>query len=327
MILTRGQVERIVELAITAPSVLNTQPWQFFAHSDRIDVQAVPARGLPAVDPAARETFISCGAAVFNLRLGIGALRRTAVVRLLPNPDNPALVASVRIGGPMTLPAEESQLFDAITRRRTSREPFSAEPVSDLVRNALAAAAHREGADVDFVPRSRRDAVVAAVHEADLAQRLSPKVVEEIDRWTIHREENTSGIAPSAFGPKPSSDDATVRDFALGGTVAGRETADFSHEDLLALLLTSGDDRLAWVRAGLALQRVLLTATVHQVSSGMLTSPLEVPTVRDLLLDRRTTRGHPQVLLRFGYGPEPPATPRRSVANVLMPVDRRLHPR
>ena len=76
MILSRGQVEYIVGLAITAPSVLNTQPWRFFAHADAIDVLAVPARGLPIVDPAARETYISCGAAVFNLRLGIGELRR-----------------------------------------------------------------------------------------------------------------------------------------------------------------------------------------------------------------------------------------------------------
>lgn len=317
MILTKGQVEHIVGLAITAPSVLNTQPWRFFAHDEVIDVYAVPSRGLPAVDPAARETYISCGAAVFNLRLGIGGLRRTAMTRLLPNRENLAHVASVRIGGPMTLPADERQLAEAMPRRRTSREPFSAEPVSDPVRTALAAAADREGARLDFVPGSRRNAVVGAVHDADLAQRLNPRVVEEVDRWTLHREESTSGIPTSALGPSPLGSDATVRDFALGRAVAGRKTADFGQEDLLALLLTVGDDRSAWVRAGLALQRVLLTATVHGVSSGLLTSPLEVPALRDLLVDGGATRGHPQVLLRFGYGPEPAPTSRRSVADVL----------
>ena len=100
-------------------------------------------------------------------------------------------------------------------------------------------------------------------------------------------------------------------------TVATRKTADFGQQDLLAVLLTLADDRSAWVRAGLALQRVLLTATVHGVSSGLLTSPLEVPALRDLLVERDATRGHPQVLLRFGYGPEPAPTPRRSVADVM----------
>jgi nitroreductase len=316
MNLTRRQVEDLVGLAITAPSVLNTQPWQFFPHADVIEVHAVPSRGLPAVDPAAREAYISCGAAVLNLRLGIGALRRTAVTRLLPNPENLAHVATVRIGGPMTLPADEQQLADAMARRRTSREAFSDEPVPDHVREAMSAAAHREGARLDFVPAGRRDAVVAALHDADLAQRQNPRVVEEVDRWTLHREESTSGIPTSALGPSPRGDDATVRDFALGRTVSRRRTADFGQQDLLAVLLTPGDDRLAWVRAGLALQRVLLTATVHGVSSGLLTSPLEVPALRDRLVDS-TTRAHPQVLLRFGYGPEPAPTPRRSVADVL----------
>ena len=317
MTLTRGQMEHIVGLAITAPSVLNTQPWQFFPHGDAIEVHAVPSRGLPAVDPAARETYISCGAAVFNLRLGIGGLRRTAVTSLLPNPEDVAHVASVRIGGPMTLPADERQLAEAIPRRRTSREPFSDEPVPEPVRNALSAAADREGGRLDFVPDWRRGAVVGAVNDADLAQRLNPRVVEEVDRWALHRKESTSGIPPSALGPSPRNPDATVRDFALGATVATRKTADFGQEDLLAVLLTPADDRLAWVRAGLALQRVLLTATVHGVSSGLLTSPLEVPALRDLLVERGATRGHPQVLLRFGYGPEPAPTPRRSVADVM----------
>ena len=317
MILSRGQAEHIVGLAITAPSVLNTQPWRFFAHDDSIDVFVVPSRGLPVVDPRAREAYISCGAAVFNLRLGIGGLRRTPVVRLLPNPDVPAHVANVRIGGPMTLPPDERHLADAMTRRRTSREPFSAEAVPDPVRDALAAAAEREGARLDFVPGWRRDAVVAALHDADLAQRLNPRVVDEVDHWTRYREESTSGIPSSALGPSARDPGATVRDFALGRTVARRRTADFGQQDLLAVLLTLGDDAMAWMRAGLALQRVLLTATVHEVSSGLLTSPLEVPALRDILVDGATIRGHAQVLLRFGYGPEPAPTPRRSVAEVL----------
>ncbi|HEY9351178.1 MAG TPA: hypothetical protein VIP75_10830 [Acidothermales bacterium] len=317
MILSRQQVEHVVGLAISAPSVLNTQPWRFFAHGDVIDVYALPSRGLPAVDPTAREAYISCGAAVFNLRLAIGMLRRTPVVRLLPDAENVTHVANVRIGDTMTLTVDERQLAHAIPRRRTSREPFSDEPVPDQIRNALSDAAHREGARLDFVPATRRDAVISAMHDADVAQRLDPRVVDEVERWTRYREESTSGIPMSALGPSPRRGDGTVRDFALGRTVPRRKTAEFGQQDLLAVLLTLEDDRTAWVRAGLALQRVLLTATVQEVSSGLLTSPLEVPALRDLLVDAAVTRGRPQLLMRFGYGPEPPPTPRRSVDDVL----------
>ena len=310
-------MEHLVGLAIAAPSVLNTQPWRFFAHGDVIDVGAVPSRGLPAVDPSARETYISCGAAVLNLRLGIASLRRTPVVRLLPNPENPAHVASVRIGRPMTLSEDGRRLADAILNRRTSREPFSDEPVPETLRNQLVSAAEREGARLDFVPAWRRQIVVSAVFDADVTQRQSPRVVEEVRSWTLQRKEGDSGIPTSALGPRARSGSATVRDFALGQSVARRETAEFGKDEPLAVLVTREDDALAWVLAGVSLQRVLLTATVHNLSSGLLTSPLEVPSLRDPLMEGASAPGHPQVLLRFGFGPEPPPTPRRAVAEVL----------
>jgi hypothetical protein len=88
------------------------------------------------------------------------------------------------------------------------------------------------------------------------------------------------------------------------------------------VILTVTDDQAGWLRAGLALEHVLLTATVNHVSTGLLTSPLEVSSLRRLLVDELASRGHPQVLLRLGYGPQQPASPRRTVAEVLEMEDR-----
>ena len=112
-----SQVEHIVGLAITALSVLNVQPWRFFAHDDAIDVYVVPSRGLPlSIQPPGR--VHPCGAAVFNL-WELAASTGHRVARLLPNPHTPTHVANVRIGGPMTLPADEHLLANAMSRRRT----------------------------------------------------------------------------------------------------------------------------------------------------------------------------------------------------------------
>jgi Nitroreductase family len=315
--LTRGQVEQVIAAAIAAPSVLNTQPWRFHAHDGVIDVYAVPTRGLPAVDPAAREAHISCGAAVLNLRLALTAIGRTPIVRLLPDRENRAHVARVRVGGPTTPSSDERRLADAIAHRRTSRQPFSGAPVPQHVIDALGTAAEVEGARLNVVPAWRRGIVIRAVQEANLAQQADTRVSDELDRWTLHRSESDAGIPDKALGPRPTDPGAVFRDLALDRPVEGRPSAEFENEPLLAVVLTVTDDQAAWLRAGLALERVLLVATSLNVSAGLLTSPLEVSSLRRLLVDEVASRGHPQVLLRLGYGPEQPVSPRRNITAVL----------
>ena len=177
------------------------------------------------------------------------------------------------------------------------------------------------------VPPWRRDIVIQAVHEANIAQQADARVSEEVDRWTLQRTgERVEGYREEALGPSPENADAVFRDLAFGRPVDGRPSAEFEHEPLLAVILTVTDDQAGWLRAGLALERVLLTATVNHVSTGLLTSPLEVSSLRRLLVDEVASRGHPQVLLRLGYGPRQPASPRRTVAEVLEMEDRALAP-
>jgi nitroreductase len=85
----------------------------------------------------------------------------------------------------------------------------------------------------------------------------------------------------------------------------------------LVLLFTAGDGPADWMRAGAALQRVLLTATVRGLAATPLSQMLEVPKLRGLLAD--TVIGQvAQSVLRIGYATTPaPPTPRRPVEDVI----------
>ncbi|WP_394815903.1 hypothetical protein [Streptomyces gibsoniae] len=72
---------------------------------------------------------------------------------------------------------------------------------------------------------------------------------------------------------------------------------------------TSHDRREDWLRAGQALQRALLTATVYGVRTSLLDQAMEWPDLR-AAIGLRGKRCHPQLLMRFGYGPDGGRTPR-----------------
>jgi hypothetical protein len=84
------------------------------------------------------------------------------------------------------------------------------------------------------------------------------------------------------------------------------------------VLATDGDTRHHWVRAGKALQRVLLTATWLNLSTTPISQPVEIPAVRELLTDTRAGVWA-QMVLRVGYGRPAAATPRRPLAEVVVP--------
>src|SRR5215831_8556672 len=95
-----GIVRRLLAAAAAAPSIHNTQPWRLrVAGHDVIEVHGDPDRVLWVADPRGRALHLSCGAALFNLRLAIRAAGAKPLVWPLPDPARePTLIASVRLG-------------------------------------------------------------------------------------------------------------------------------------------------------------------------------------------------------------------------------------
>ncbi|NGN62386.1 hypothetical protein G5C51_00470 [Streptomyces sp. A7024] len=197
------------------------QPWRFRLDPEHATVQV---RAVQAPLPGDRSLHLCVGAALFNLRVAMAHLGWEPVVRLLPAPASPDLLATVRLAGPV-LPGTRNRpdLYASVWRRHSSVIPLS---------------------------RDRRPpaAVTTALREAAQAE----------------------GAALS---------------FAATGA------------PLIAVLATDHDDPAGWLRAGQALQHVLLTATAH----ALRVAPLETPD--PWRLGAEAAARHPLVALRLGYGP------------------------
>ena len=161
--------------------------------------------------------------------------------------------------------------------------------------------------------------MLSLTRTAENRMRTDPRYRAELSAWTtpggVGRRD---GVPRQAFGPRATDRALPLRDFALGH---GAPTAvvDFEPDPTLILLFTDGDSTVDWLRAGTALQRILLTATTRGLAATPLSQLLEVPRLRMLLTDSATGQVV-QSVLRIGYPTTPAlATPRRAVDDVVLP--------
>lgn len=305
----------LLETAIAAPSIHNSQPWRFVVEPRRIELYADPRRQLHMADPGGRSLLISCGAALFNLRVAAEHLGFHPRVRLLPS-ENPTLVATVDVDHRHSRPGLLDALYPAVWRRHTNRQPFWSQrpPASTLSRLVEAVASENAVAriydDPDEVAR-----IVDLLRHAEFEERNDPAGMAERVAW-LAVEPRDDGVPVESLGPVPAQSRAAFRDLANGEQLA-RATAPFEATPTVALLSTIHDRPVDWVRAGQALERLLLVATNQGLAASFMNQPLEQPDLRWLTRSPTTGLGHTQMLMRIGYGVPVSPTPRRPIAEVI----------
>jgi nitroreductase len=294
--LSRQAAERLVEAAIAAPSTHNAQPWRFVARlADRtIEVYADPARTLRRGDPRGRAVHIACGAALFNLRLAITHAGAEPVTRLLPSPRDPLLLASVRLAGPYRARPSERDLYAAIGHARAPRAGTPSQPQLRSLLAALLEAAALEGASLRVLEQTDALRIIQSAAAADRALHPDAGYLAEL----------------RGFLPRPAS-------LAAGGRLTVLPPQ-------LAVIATQSDDRASWLRAGQAMQRVLLLAAHRGLPAAPLTPVLELPDT-PLRPDPRLEAEHPEMIIRLGGDPAPASyrRPAAQVMRVISPVNPR----
>ena len=310
-----------------APSLHNAQPWAFQVGPQHVDVLIDRTRLLPVADPTTRQAHLGLGAAVFLLRLKLSTLDCAVQVLAWPVPDEPDLVARLRVTGPRPATLDARRLLAAVPARRTVRTPFTAEDVPVPLRVAWREAAEAEGAGLRWVEQpGDRVGVAALVAAAERLEQRDAAYLDELRQWTAPVTlADGAGVPPSAFGVTGTAGHAAefpLRDFAGGReTDRPRHVGPAEEHPVVAVLQTAGDRPQDWLTGGQAMMRVLLTAAADGYAASYLNQPLELPALRQQLRDQLRLDGWPQLVLRLGRpaGVLPPQALRRPVADILLP--------
>lgn len=314
-----GILRRAAERAALAPSVYNTQPWRFVITNGGLEIHADDARRLRVLDPRGRQLTISCGGALYNARVAIAAAGYEPIVERLPHAYHPNLLARVTVGGRRKLTM--AALDYEIDRRRTNRRAFMGEPPASLV-HALVASAAEEGASVvPVVSPEHRARLALLCQQADAAQRTDPEYVDELLAWTTDNPRRPDGVqamtVPYIFDWRDPETHGQLRSFDARGEGWLPGGADAGINECRVIFCGADDSRAGWLRVGEALQRVWLEITRAGYWASPLNQAIEVQDIHDELRDAFDLIGQPQILLRIGLAPEVPATPRRSLSELI----------
>jgi hypothetical protein len=183
------------------------------------------------------------------------------------------------------------------------------------VQSTLEEAASAEFALLRLLPDNDAALVtrLAAAASRELAENFDHRV--ELCRWI--GTDGDDGLPAAALSSQPDRDPAPVRDFGYASPRTPLPTGSYEPVPHLTVLATARDQPADWLRAGQALQRVLLTATMNGVAASFLYQPMELHDMRQPEDGWWPWPEYPQIIIRFGYGASGPETPRRRVEDIL----------
>ncbi len=314
---------KMVGHAVMAPSGHNTQPWLFRLKPGQVELLADLSRACPVVDPCNRELTISCGAALYHLKLAIHCDSLATMVRILPAGNEENVIARVMVAGPYAPSDDEQQLFEAIPDRRTNRFPFTKQDVDPQLQTEWINDAKSEGAWIHLIHSDReKHALADLISEGDREQASDKRFRHELAKW-IHS--NTSSRRDGIPGYSQGIGDfashfgwLAVRTFDWGDGQAAKDRQLAEGSPLLAVIGTNGDTPADWIACGQALAKILLRGAAWSVDASYLNQPIEIPRLRTKLSKLIGANGYPQILLRLGHGREVKPTPRRNVDEVII---------
>jgi hypothetical protein len=177
---------RIIEAVHSAPSIFGQRPWEaVLAGEGRDSVELYADADRVPHDISPREVAISCGAALYNLRLALRVAGREPSVWMLPGLDQESplidhlgkgrvLVASVEIMPDRIAPpnAGVQELYEAMWLRQINPGQYAAEPVPlPLLVEMEDAAAAEHGWLRILHPREQKAILRATVRGGELASR------------------------------------------------------------------------------------------------------------------------------------------------------------
>ena len=176
---------------------------------------------------------------------------------------------------------------------------------------------------VQIVDPEQKLAAARLSKEAEAIQNSDPQYRAELEAWTTTDLHRTDGVPVYAIPHTDarSEPEALARNFDVAGKGWLPMLRQSALNQCLMVLGTAESTRIAWLRAGEALQRILLEATRFDFVASLASQVVEVPSTRDRLRKELGLEMSPLLLMRVGRAAPTPASKRRDLTMIISETD------
>ena len=310
----------LVRYATLAPSSHNTQCWKFRVGQDAITILPDLMRRTPAVDPDDHHLYVSLGCATENLVQAALANGLNAQPRF-----DTAAEGGIRVALESTQ-AVMSPLYQAIPARQCTRAEFDGKQLSNNDLKLLEQAGQGDGVQLILLTeKASMEKALEYIVQGNTAQMNDPAFVSELKAWIRFGDAEAVRTGDGLFS-RASGNPSVPRwvgsplfsAFFQTGSENEKYVKHVRSSAGIAIFASQANDKAHWIEVGRCYERFALQATALGIRNAFLNQPVEVSALRPQFAsflgigDRR-----PDLVVRFGRGPEMPRSLRRSVGAVL----------
>lgn len=294
---------RLAAYATLAPSPHNTQPWQFRVARGSLTISPDASRRLAVADPQGRALTISLGCSAMSALVAAAASGLGMTLEIAPDGSVRLALADGEADHAL------ARLLPPLTSRVTDKRRYPPDAVEPPPLPLP------QGISVHYLADTESRTHVADLHRQAVGELArTDSFGKELARWlrTDPEDPRRDGMTL----PLNRDADAFIRALGISGEplreLGERDAQALAAGPLIGLLTSTEETEAAWVRAGMAWQRLTLEAHTCGLAVAPLTAVVENPRTRRAASTLVPAGKHIQILFRLGKSPGPlPPTARR----------------
>ncbi|MEK7650048.1 MAG: nitroreductase family protein [Patescibacteria group bacterium] len=270
----REDVEKILNIAIWAPSGDNSQPWRFEVLGGQINVLNVPTKDTSLYNHNQRASLVACGALVENIKIAASHFGYEVSISLFPGGYDSDLVATIFL---VQKHQNSNFLYSWITKRVSNRKPYKTDRLTDDEKSELISAASSFG-DIRILIADDRGLIAMLADAASVNERvvLENKKLRQFlfdhITWSTKEDIEKKGFFVKTLELKG----AQIIGFRLFryqffvrilnklgiSRLVSRDNAKlYKQSGVIVAITAPSDSPQSYLKSGMAMQRFWLTAT------------------------------------------------------------------